>query len=242
VESGETEPLFEEEVLVEAEWAPDGEQFAYVLATDETYELRWRTPNGEDKLLASDVAFTFSISPNGDQVAFTRESNYEVDGQPGFYVVDVATGTETMLTDVDRAGTGSLEDKPVWSPSGEHVLLPTYGMSENADMLRAAADGSDTVPLQFDPSLSGKAGYEMTPFSAMWVEDTKVIGTALLHGPDSPMGGEPTVLLYELNKTLDTVVAGRILAEGVLIGWDVPGTSVWVQVGSEMQSIPLSAI
>jgi putative lipoprotein len=91
VATGEAQPLINEQTVVEAEWAPDGEHFVYVLATDTTYELRWRGLDGEDKLLASDVAFTFSVSPRGDKVAFTRESNYGLPGQPGLYVVDVTT-------------------------------------------------------------------------------------------------------------------------------------------------------
>ena len=136
-----------------------------MLATDSTYELRWRGPNGEDTLLASDVAFTFSISPNGDKVAFTRESNYDLPGQPGLYVVDVASGEEQMLSDVDRAGSGSIEDKPAWSPSGQHVLLPTYGTTGGPGLLRSALDGSDTVTLQFDPSLAEEEWYQAEPFS-----------------------------------------------------------------------------
>jgi heat shock protein HslJ len=248
VESGQTEPIFEDEVIVEAEWAPDGEQLVYVLATDTTYELRWRMLDGVDKLLASEVAFTFSISPNGDQVAFTRESNYEVGGQPGLYVVDVATGEETMLSDIDRAGSGSIEDKPIWSPTGEYVLLSTWGVDPDPELLRATVDnsgvdnseeGSDTIPLEFDRSLSGEEWYEMVTYSAFWFEETKIVGNALLYGPGSPMGGEPTVILYELNETFDTIAAGAIIAEGQLVGWDVPGASVWVQVETEMQNVLL---
>ena len=74
--------------VVSAGWAPNGLDFAYILATPETYELRWRTAAGEDKLLAVDVPHTLKVSPDGRFVAFTRESWYEVDGTPpGLYVV-----------------------------------------------------------------------------------------------------------------------------------------------------------
>jgi hypothetical protein len=246
VESQQTEPIFEEEAIVEAEWAPDGEQLVYVLATDTTYELRWRALDGEDKLLASDVAFTFSVSPTGEQVAFTRESNYEVDGQPGLYVVDVASGEETMLSDFDRAGTGSIEDKPIWSPDGEYVLLSTWGVGPHPELLRATVDhpleGSETIPIAFDSSLSGEEWYGAVPYSALWIEETKVLGNALLYGPESPMGGEPVVILYEFNETLDKIVAGAIVVEGLMVGWDVPGTSIWVQVEADMQSVPLPGL
>ncbi|MCC6456703.1 MAG: META domain-containing protein [Caldilineaceae bacterium] len=246
VKSEQAEPIFQEEVIVEAEWAPDGEHLVYVLATDTTYELRWRTPEGEDKLLASDAAFTFSVSPTGEQVAFTRESNYKVGGQPGLYVVDIASGEETMLSDFDRAGTGSIEDKPVWSPDGSHILLSTFGVQPEPELLRATVDQSledrETIPLAFDSSLSDEEWYGAVPHSALWIEETKILGNALLYGQESPMGGEPVVILYELNETLDTIVSGAIVAEGVMVGWDVPGSSIWVQVEADMQSVPLPAL
>jgi hypothetical protein len=236
--SGQAQPIFSDQTIVEAEWAPDGEHLAYVLATDSTYELHWRDLSGEDKLLASDVAFTFSISPQGDKVAFTRESNYNIPGQPGLYVVDVASGQEQMLTDADRAGSGSIEDKPVWSPSGQYVLLPTAGTTSGPGLLRAAVDGSGTVPIQFDPALSGEEWYGTEPFNPYWIDDTHLVASAF--GPNAMQGGDSALLLYQLNDSLDTIVAGEVITDqGNFIGVDVPGSSVWVQVGAEMQSVPL---
>jgi len=56
------------------------------------------------------------------------------------------------------------------------------------------------------------------------------------------MGGEPVVILYEFNETLDKIVAGAIVVEGLMVGWDVPGTSIWVQVEADMQSVPLPGL
>jgi hypothetical protein len=242
VTSGEAQSIFSEQNIVEAEWAPDGEHFAYVLATPTTYELRWHGLNGQDTLLASDVAFTFSVSPNSDKVAYTRESNYGLPGQPGFYVVDVATGEEILIADADRAGAGSIDDKPVWSPSGQYVLLPTYGTTGGPGLVRAAADGSGSVPIGFDPSLSGEEWYEAEPFTPFWVSERQFIGQASVGDANVQMGGPATLILYQLNETLDTIVAGETLSEGMVIGWNVPGSSVWVQDGVEMVSIPLPSL
>ena len=243
VATGEAEPLISEQTVVEAEWAPDGEHFVYVLATDTTYELHWRVLDGADTLLASDVAFTFSVSPNGDQVAFTRESNYGLPGLPGFYVVDVATAAETMLTDTDRAGAGGIEDKPVWSPAGQSVLLPTYGTTASPGLIRAAADGSNSVALGFDSSLANEAWYEAEPFSPFWITETQFIASASLDGSNAQMGGDTSLILYQLNESLDTIVDGAVIKQGNLLGWDVPGASIWVQTEvGEMESIPLPTL
>lgn len=241
----EAEPIFNEDVVVEALWAPDGESFAYIRATDKSYELRWHSlaadDTNADRLLATDVAFTFSVSPSGKQVAFTRESGYGLDVQPGLYVVDVATGEEMRLAEVDRAGTGGIDDRPTWSPSGDYVILPLTGLGEGNGLLRAATDGSGATMLTFDPALAEEAWYEFLPTNLIWAEPPQLLGTAFLTSPTVPMGGDPFVIRYQLNETLDTIVDGAIVAGGVLIGWDVPGESVWVQMDDQVQSVALAA-
>jgi hypothetical protein len=242
VASGQAEPIFSEQTIVEAELASDGEHLAYILATETTYELRWRGPDGADKVLATDVAFTFSISPNGDKVAFSRESAYGLPGQPGFYVVDVETAQEVLVSDVDRAGAGSIDDKPVWSPSGQHLLLPTYGTTGGPGLIRAAADGSGSVALGFDPALAGEEWYQAEPFNPMWISETQIIALASVAGANAQLGGDSQVMLYQLNESLDTIIDGEKLGEGIVIGWDVPGTSLWVQTGADMHSVPLPSL
>jgi len=69
--------------VVEALWAPNGRGLAYILATPETYELRWRTDAGDDRLLARDVTFHWSTAPSGEAIAFARESCYSLTQVPG---------------------------------------------------------------------------------------------------------------------------------------------------------------
>ena len=239
---GNTEAIFSDPVVVEADLAPDGEHFAYVLATATTYELRWGALDGTDKLLASDVAFTFSVSPTGEKVAFTRESNYGLPGVPGLYVVDVATGEEVMVTDADRGGSGSIDDKPVWSPSGQHVLLPTYGTMAAPGLVRAVADGSGAATLAFDPALANEDWYQTMLAAPYWVSNTQIFASGARGSMNQQMGGDLTLFLIQLNDTVDTIIAGVPIAEGIFVGWDQPGVSIWVQMGPEMQSIPLPSL
>jgi hypothetical protein len=93
--TGTPTSLFATDTIVEAMWAPDGSGFLYIGATPTTYELHYRSLAGDDRLLASDVAPTWGVSRTGAYVAFTRETGYEVPGDPGLYVVPLAGGTET---------------------------------------------------------------------------------------------------------------------------------------------------
>ena len=208
VDNGIAAPIFIDDEIVEALWAPSGEAFAYIRATADTYELRWRTSTSEDRLLASDVAFTFSIAPGGDRVAFTRESTYGVGGEPGLYVVDIATGTEQQLADIDRAGSGSLEERPIWSPLGDYVILALNSQGENNGLIRAATDGSDTIMLEFAPTLSAQSWYDLVPTNLIWAEPSQLLGTTYVLSDTATMGGEPQVVVYQLNGALDTIVGG----------------------------------
>jgi hypothetical protein len=53
------------------------------------------------------------------------------------------------------------------------------------------------------------------------------------------MGGPISLLFVQLNAALGTIVAGEVIGEGTLIGWDVPGHSVWIQTPEGMNSVPL---
>jgi hypothetical protein len=225
VRTSQIRPLIPDEVVVEAAWAPNGQNFAYVRATPETYELHWYTAFGEDKLLAKDVAFTFSVSPAGNQVAFTRESGYNVGGTPGLYVVDIATGEERQISSVDRAGMGSTFDLPIWSPDGKHILLPVIG--QGSSWLIAATDGTGSTPLNISPEVSAAfPGYD--PFFVLWHPD----GVHLVGSIFSGMGGGPTkILLYGLNPTLDTITSATVLKDddSIAVSWDKPGASLWIR-------------
>lgn len=106
-------------------------------------------------------------------------------------------------------------------------------------LVHAAADGSGATALQFDPSLSAEEWYQAAPFIPFWVSETQIIASANLGGQNAQMGGMPTLMFYQLNESLDTIIKGAVIGEGQLIGWDVPGSSVWLQPGPELQSVPL---
>lgn len=237
IRSGQIRPVRADAAIVEAVWAPDGQSFAYVLATPETYELHWFTATGEDQLLAKDVAFTFSVSPSGDQVAFTRETGYNLNVTPGLYVVDVATGQERPVSTVDRAGSGSISDQPVWSPDGRHILLPAT-VEGNSSYVMVSTDGSGSTPLKVAPEVSAAVKNDLLSFSLWYPDGLHLVGSSF-----SGMGGGPNrLVVFGLNETMDTVVSVVVLREdnSVAVAWDEPGVSVWARTPDGLlESVPL---
>ncbi len=87
-------------------------------------------------------------SPDGTRIAFTasRGRNHDLDWQFDVFVVNVASGRVTRITD----GTGSVFGSPTWLPDGKTVAVgghrfPRAGGSRN-DVWLFAADGSDAHP------------------------------------------------------------------------------------------------
>lgn len=219
--------LFEDNV-VEALWAPNGIDLAYILATPGSYELHWRGADGTDRLLASDVSFTWSFSPLGDRIAFTRESGYHTGGEHGLFVVDIQTAPEIRISSVDKSGTGGIGDTPSWSADGQFVLLSHWGGPDEPQIILARADGTGETTLSLDPSLAENWWYTPAIPHLLWFPD----GQYLLGVPEAPresLGGPFGLVRFRLDVDEALLTHGELVAEvGGLIGWDVPGITVWV--------------
>lgn len=226
---GGSTALVAEDVVVEARLMPDGKGVVYVRAQSDTYQLRLLRADGEDQLLASEVAFTFSPSPSGDRIAFTRESGYEVTGPgPGLYSVRVDGSDERLLSELDRAGAGGQDDLPVWSPDGRYIFLSNLGPN-GEPMLLAAADGSADHYISFAPALSNANWFERTITHALWFPNNRsLLGLASLEeGPG--MGGREAAVRYDLDVGQGEVVAGREIAPATsLLQWHRPGEAAWI--------------
>ena len=223
--SEQASTIFQEEFIISAAWAPDGQSIAYIRTTDVTNELRWRGADGTDGLLASEVPYMFSISPDGRQVAFARDSRYVFGGVPGFYIVDVASGTEWRISGADRAGSGGAEDRILWAPDMQRLLLPV-----NNEYLRAMADGSGVTQFTFDVALQSEPWYGFLPYKLLWHPDGRhLIAMVEAGGMGSAIPVTWYVLLWEVNTEANVVLGAQVLEEGVVLkGWDVVGQSVWV--------------
>jgi Tol biopolymer transport system component len=226
VASGEVTTLFPDNI-VEARWSPDGQSLAYILATDTTYQLRVRDLSSRDSLLAEDVSFTWSFSPSGDAIAFTRESGYETLGAPGLYLVSIDSGVEVQLSDIDKSGTGSIDDEPTWTLDSENVVLSHYGGPGPARIVMARADGSGAWDITLDESQSSEWWYTPSIPSLLWFPG----GDRVLAIPAASMdlGGPPPLILFTYDPRTLVLGGGTQLGTvNAIIDWDVPGETVWV--------------
>jgi hypothetical protein len=218
--------LIATDTVVEALWSPDGSGVFYIGATPETYELRYRALTGEERLLASNVAPTWSVSPPGNYVAFTRETGYNVPGSPGLFIVPSVGGDEWQVSSSDRHGTGSIDDKPVWSADELRLALPNYGFAPPT-LVVAAIDASFEADLAYAPEVAADPAIGTAPTSVLWHPDLQHL-VAITNFAEA-MGGAAPIFLYELAPDGRTVVAATRLGSGIsLIDWDIPGVSFFM--------------
>lgn len=240
LQSQQDQLVIQDETIVEAVWAPNGQDFAYLIATDSTYELRWRSASGEDQLLAVDVAPVFSIAPDGAQVAFTRETGYQV-GQPGVYVVSVESGEERQIGVADRAGMGSISDLPLWSPDGRYILLPITQINYPVRWVLLAVDGSAELPLRF--ALGIPNDYQLREFQAyLWLPDSQgFIGGQVQGMVDAPNTEELAIAQLDLATGLIRQVTPIGYGPLTPLNWENPGQRLWALTGNgELTLIDLS--
>lgn len=243
--------------VVTAGWAPNGRDIAYIMATHDSYELRWLGANGEDKLLAADVPHSLRVSPDGRFVAFTRESRYGLTADPGLYVVEIKTGLETQLSTLDRAGygAGGYYWKPIWSPDGSQLLLRAdsdpdrAAKPHEAGFVWAAANGSfshflteATLLAQFDGPLTDPDAFHCLTPPVLLAANRMVISI----GECQPMVlGTPSYTVpvyYALDEDTGTVDLVNTLSPSQsteLLTWDIPGESLFLLEDGHVVSRPM---
>jgi hypothetical protein len=215
--------LIETDSVVEALWAADGSGVFYIGAAPDTYELRYRSLSGEERVLARDVIPTWSVSPPGNYVAFTRETGYNLPGTPGLYIVPAAGGSEWQISSSDRHGAGSVDDQPIWSGDESRLALPNYGFAPPT-LIVAAIDASFEADLAYAPEVAANPAIGTAPTDVLWHPDKQHLVAVTNYSNE--MGGPSPVFLYELAPDGRTVIAATQLGTGLsLIDWDVPGVS-----------------
>ncbi len=221
------EMIFQEENIVEAMWAPDGQGFVYLKAIDTGYELRFHTLSGEDWLVVEGAAPVFSISPDGQQVAFTRESGYQV-GDPGLYVVPLRGGEARKVSSVDRQGAGSIADIPLWSPDSRFILLPVSHVYDSPRWFLVAADGSIEKQLTFGPDVP--EAFQRQDFNpGIWLQDgSGFVGTQSQGMMDPPYAQEVAVAELDLETGEITRVTPVDYGAFFPSAWETPGERLWM--------------
>ncbi len=167
-------------------------------------------------------------SPDATRIAFTasRGRDHDLDWQYDVFVIEVASGRVTRITD----GSGCVFGSPAWLPDGRTVVvgghrLPRAGGSRN-DVWLFAADGSDAHP-GGGRNLSGR--HDLMVGSGMGSDVTPSEPARLRVTPDGShvLATAPVRGSYELWRIAIGDGALERLTEDrhYLSGWDVVRTA-----------------
>jgi dipeptidyl aminopeptidase/acylaminoacyl peptidase len=163
-------------------------------------------------------------SPDGTRIAFSasRGRDHDLDWQYDVFVVEVATGRVTRITD----GTGCVFGSPTWLPDGATLAVvghrfPRGGGSRN-DIWLFAADGSEARP-GGGRNLSGR--HDLMVGSGMGSDVTPGEATRLRVSPDGRhlLFSAPVRGSYELWRIgIDDGAVERLTEDRhYLSGWEI---------------------
>ena len=139
------------------QFSPEGDYIYFVRSGDtKTFNL-YRVPvlGGPVNMVAEDVYFTFTSSPDGHKVGFIRDNNPEI-GKYRMIVANREGGNEETLL----VGSHPTPDSPAWSPDGKSIAL-----------FRAAADKKATEVIIFDTVSKKKRTLARIPVFAEFLTD-----------------------------------------------------------------------
>lgn len=139
------------------QFSPDGDYIYFVRGGDtKTFNL-YRVPvlGGPTNLVAEDVYFTFTSSPDGRRVGFIRDNNPEIDKYRMIVANREGGNEETFLV-----GSHPTPDSPAWSPDGKLIAL-----------FRAAADKKATEVIIFDTGSKKERTLARLPVFAEFLTD-----------------------------------------------------------------------
>ncbi len=225
--SGAPMALIPTDSVVEALWAPDGLGFVYIGATPTTYELRYRSLTGEDRLLASNVVA--DLGRLSERVSGRLHAGDGLRSPRRSWTVRRfdrrRAGDRWCLPPIGTAP-GASRIARRGPPTNRVLALPNYGYAPG-NLVIAAADGSLDATLGFTPELAADPVLGSYPQAVLWHPDgQQLVGVS---NYAEGMGGPWALVLYQLGDDGHTVVSGARLGTGLsLIDWNVPGQSVYV--------------
>jgi len=135
-------------------------------------------------------------SPDGTRIAYFRESRASGGPLDAVFVLDLASGEETQLTEW-----GLVAGYPDWSPDGKWIVMATHPFwsfnfdAVPSDLWRIHPDGTGLEQLTFYESPSLRANQPRYTPDGKWITFTADTGANRALWAMPPDGGEPVTLI-----------------------------------------------
>jgi Tol biopolymer transport system component len=178
--------------LSEPTWSPDGTLLAVSAAPGETPNVYTVKPDGTERTLVLENAYSPSWSPDGKQLVVLRGST-SVDSN-ALAVVD-SDGRNARTLDVDGASDSLWVSGTEWSPDGKLIAFVTV----DGDLGFVSPDGK-TVSISEADANSPESGLSWSPDSTSLAFDRYV---------ETENGGHYAAVVLDLTTGHESVYAGE---------------------------------
>lgn len=133
-------------------WSPTGQEFAFIRA--KAIWLMNIDGTGRRQVGPATLPSTLSVawSPVGSKVAFSSVPPMSIQGLQDIYVLDVASGKVTKLTETED------NSSPAWSSDGTKIAFTSW-RGGNQDLFVMNADGSGQLRLTDDPGADAQPNW-----------------------------------------------------------------------------------
>ncbi|HEX2831435.1 MAG TPA: protein kinase [Thermoanaerobaculia bacterium] len=196
-------------------FTPDGASIVYAHADPNGGGSLWRVPvvGGEPRRIL-DTAGTVDVSPDGQQLAFTRNVNDQGTQQTAVFLANVngANVRELARTDVGAA-------HPRWSPDGAKIaIVAVRGGRVAQTILIIDAKSGAAKPLAIPP----KAG-EVS--SVIWSGDSRAVTYVRAESVEAVVGSSAKIVRHDVERD-ESEVIGWASHNGVVLDALRDGTIV----------------
>jgi TolB protein len=196
--AGTTKLVPESAEMSDPAWSPDGTLLAVSSLAGESSSVYTIKPDGTERTLVLEHAYSPSWSPDGKRLVVVREDTSDGDAVNALAIVD-SDGSDARTLDLSAAESSQWLSVPEWSPDGR--LIAFVAVDEDRATIELVSPDGKAVSMP-KAEANGDTGLSWSPDSTSLAFDRYV---------ETKNGGHSAAVVLDLATDRETVYAGEQL-------------------------------